>query len=145
MGMANVEQVVLKATSFLKAEGKLVIFVHTEIGGAELYSKSMNSVQYLSQPISDESVTKEYVCDILTKNSVSFMSNEAHTVKDVTHFVKQYEAASANDVVSFCIQTRFEKLPEELRKELSEIVKERVIHTEDNKYMLPHPTAIIIV
>ena len=142
--MANVEEVLLKATSLLKAEGKLVIFVHSETG-SELISKSMGSVQYLSKPLSDETLTNKYFCDILTKNSIKFTSSEAQTVKDVTDFVKQNDTPTANDVVSFLIQTRFEKLPEELRKELYEMVRDRVIHSENNMYLLPNPTAMIIV
>ena len=123
-----------------------MIFVHSETGaGSELYFKAMESMEYLSIPLSDESVTGKYISEILAKNAISFTTTEGPSAIDVTQFIKRQNTSTANDVVSFFIQTRFEKLPEKSRRELYELVKERVILTEDDKYMLPNPTVVIIV
>ena len=140
----NVDQVILKTISFMKAQAKIVILVHSETGaGSELYFKAMESMEYLSIPLSDVSVSGKYISEILAKNAISFTTREGPSAVDVTQFIKRQNTSTAYDVVSFFIQTRFEKLPEKLRRELYELVKERVIHTEDDKYMLPHPVVMI--
>ena len=144
--MNNIDLVILKTISFLKAQGKIVIFVHSETGAdSELYFRTMKSVEYLSNPLSDESVTRKSICEILEKNAISFTTRDGPNAVDVTQFIKRQNTSTANDVVSFFIQTRFEQLPEELRKDLYDMVKERIIHTADDKYMLPIPTVIITI
>ena len=144
--MNNIDRAILKTISFLKAQGKIVIFVHSETGAdSELYFRTMKSVEYLSNPLSDESVTRKSICEILDKNTISFTTRDGPNAVDVTQFIKRQNTSTANDVVSFFIQTRFEKLPDELRQDLYEMVKERIIHTVDDKYMLPIPTVIITI
>ena len=142
----NVDQVILKTISLMKAQGKIVILVHSETGaGSELFFKAMESMEYISVPLSDESVSGKYISEILAKNAISFTTREGPSAVDVTHFIKRQNTSTANDVVSFFIQTRFEKLPEKLRRELYELVKGRAIQTEDVKYMLPHPVVMLSV
>ena len=142
----NVDQVILKTISLMKAQGKIVILVHSETGAdSELFFRAMESMEYLSIPLSDENVTGKYISEILARNEISFTTKEGPSAVDVTQCIKMQNTSTANDVVSFFIQTRFEKLPEKLRRELYELMKERVIQTEDDKYMLPHPFVMIIV
>ena len=142
----NVDQVILKAISLLKAQGKIVIFVHSETGADfKLFLKAMESMEYLSRPLADENVTGKYICEILAKNAICFTTREAPSEIDVTQFIKRQNTATSNDVVSFFIQTKFEKLPHELREDLYEMVKKGVRHTEDDQYMFSHPTAMILI
>ena len=64
--MDNVPKVLSKARSLLEENGKLAVFIHSEIGGPELYKHAINSVKYLSPPLGDQSVTSTSVCKILT-------------------------------------------------------------------------------
>ena len=145
--MDNIDLVILRAISLLKAQGKIAIFIHSETGAdSELFFKAMESMEYLSRPLADEGVTRKSISELLAKNSIHFTaSGEGSCATDVTQFIKRQNSSTANDVVSFFIQTRFEKLPKELRKELYELVKERVIHTDEDRYMLPHPTVMIAI
>ena len=145
--MDNIDLVILKAISLLKAQGKIVIFVHSETGAdSELFFKAMEHMEYISRPLADEGVTRKSICEILAKNSIHYTtSREGSCATDVTQFIKRQKASTTNDAVSFFIQTRFEKLPQELRKELYELVKERVVHTDEDTFMLPHPTVMIII
>ena len=142
----NVDQVILKAISLLKAQGKIVIFVHSETGADfELFLRAMENMEYLSRPLADENVTRKYICEILAKNAICFTTKEAPSEIDVTQFIKRQNTATANDVVSFFIQTKFEKLPHELREGLYEMVKNGVRHSADDQYMFSHPTAMILI
>ena len=115
--ISNVDQVIFKTISFMKAQGKIVIFVHSETGAdSELFFKAMGSMEYVSHPISDEIVTGKKIREILGKNGISFTTREGPGAVDETQFIKKQNISTANDVVSLFIQRRFEKLPEKLRR-----------------------------
>ena len=105
----------------------------------------MECVEYLSPPGSDESVSAKSICESLERNKVSFTVSEAISEVDVTQFVKKEDTPTATDAVSLFIHMRYEKLPEEVRAGLYEIVKERVRYTDDDKYMLPFKTVMITI
>ena len=139
--MDNIPQVLSKACSLLNESGKLAVFIHSEVGGAELYNHAINSVKYLSPPLGDQSVTSKSVCKILTDLSISHVVRERPCTLDVTDFVKKQRPG--NDVVSFLIQTRIEKLPEELQKDLYEIIMKRATCTGNGRYLLLQPTVLV--
>ena len=122
----------------------VVIYMDSRVSAStQLYLRAMESVEYLSPPGSDESVSGESVCEIFAKNSICFTRSEAISEVDVTEFVKKQGTPTASDVISLFIHIKFDTLPEELRESLYEMVKERARHTEDDKYMLPFTTVRI--
>ena len=140
--MDNIPKVLSKACSLLEENGKLIAFIHSEIGAAELYNHAINNVQYLSPPLGDQSVTSKSVCRMLTDLSISHVVQERPCTLDVTDFLKKQHPGK--DVISFLIQTRIEKLPEELQKNLYDMVLERAKSNGNGRYLLPTPTAMIV-
>ena len=132
--MDNIPKVLSKARSLLEENGKLAVFIHSEIGGPELYKYAINSVKYLSPPLRDQSVTSKSVCEILTDLSISHVVRERPCTVDVTDFIKKQQPG--NDIVSFLIQTRIEKLPEELQKDLYEMVTKRAKSNANGMHLL---------
>ena len=80
---------------------------------------------------------------ILTDLSISHVVRERPCTVDVTDFIKKQQPG--NDIVSFLIQTRIEKLPEELQKDLYEMVLKRANSNGNDKHLLLQPTVIIEV
>ena len=140
--MENIPTVLSNACSLLEENGKLIAFIHSEIGAAELYNHAINNVKYLSPPLGDQSVTSESVCKMLTDLSVSHVVRERPCTLDVTDFLKKQHLG--NDVISFLIQTRIEKLAEELQKDLYEMVSKRAKSNRNGRYLLPTPTVMIV-
>lgn len=140
--MDNIPQVLSKACSLLEENGKLALFIHSEIGAAELYNYVINNVICLTPPLGDQSVTSKSVCKILTDRSISHVVRERPCTLDVTDFMKRQHPG--NDVISFLIQTRIEKLPEDLQEDVYEMVMQRAKSDGSGRYILPTPTVIIV-
>eukprot|EP00112_Aurelia_sp_Birch-Aquarium-sp1_P016833 Seg385.3 transcript_id=Seg385.3/GoldUCD/mRNA.D3Y31 product="Carnosine N-methyltransferase 2" protein_id=Seg385.3/GoldUCD/D3Y31 len=85
---------------------------------------------------------KQECLQILTDRSISHVVRERPCTLDVTDFMKRQHPG--NDVISFLIQTRIEKLPEDLQEDVYEMVMQRAKSDGSGRYILPTPTVIIV-
>ncbi|XP_065068985.1 carnosine N-methyltransferase 2-like [Rhopilema esculentum] len=141
----NPVQIMIKAVSYLKPSGKLIIFNQTERGGHELYLHLRRNVSMDNRPINDHFVTTKYIADALLNNGINFELSEAPSTLDVTDFIKQNGSSTANDVVTFFLQTNYEALNDDLKKSIYEMVKDRCVDDEHGRHMFSHPNGMVFV
>ncbi len=136
-------EAILKAKSFLASNGKLIIFLDTRKGSIELVSKLKPnfeaSVQRLGHPWS---LTIEDLSENLDKLGQSHKLTKEMTHADVTEFIQKQETDTANDVISFLTQTRFDKMPKDLQKDIYDMVEERCVQ-KDGRFLFQLPVGMI--
>lgn len=140
----NPTSVILKAKSFLKPNGRLFLISQTEKGGHELFARMMEVVT-MNQPINDHFVTSKGISEALVNNAIKHQVKMGPSHLEVTDFIERRNSPTANDVVTFFLQTDYSKLEKLLQDEIYEMVKERSVQMKDGKHMFCHPTGMIVV
>jgi len=135
----------LKAKSLLKPNGKLIIFNQGEQGGYELYTRFIGQADLSGRPINDHLISSKELAEALANNAVSYEVRYGPSVMEVHDFIMRKATPNTNHVVSFLLQTKYDFLAENLQNEIYDMVKERSSIGQDGKYVLTHPTAMIIV
>ena len=141
--MENPLAVILKARSLLKRGGKLIIFIQTEEGGHEIYTRMMQEVT-MQHPINDHFVTSKSISEALEKNGIKHDVKIGQSHIDVTDFIERNSTPTFDDNITFLLQSDYSGLKEDLQKSIYEIVRERTILAENGKYMFSHPTGMVI-
>lgn len=143
--MADPIGAILKAKSLLKPNGKVIIFNQGEQGGYELYTRFISQAELSCRPINDHSISSKEIAEALCNNAVAHEVRYGPSVMEVHDFVMRKATPNTNHVISFLLQTKYEHLAENLRDQIYEMVKERSSIGKDGKYVLTHPTAMIVV
>lgn len=142
--MDNPIPVIIKAISFLKSKGSLVIFSQTDVGGYELYAHMKEQVD-MARPINDHFVTSASISEALFNNAIKHELQVGPSQLDVTDFIEKRDTPTANDVVTFLLQTDYAVLAEDLQKDIYEMVKTRVTTDESGNHMFNHPSGMVVV
>jgi hypothetical protein len=119
---------VLHATKFLKAGGKMLIFNQGDCPTPTLFTYLMNrSDPEIFSPtkcVGDHSLTADKIIAELEKKSnhleISTMIERCH--EDVDDFVRKTDNPTKNYKIDFAMQADYDKLSEEARKEIYEMV-----------------------
>ena len=137
---------IIKAKSFLKHGGKIIIAVQGEKGGYELTAAVYEEVMR-SAPL-----TYTYNCihgglivDGLRKEGIPFTIKEAVDFLDVTDFVGRVESPNCSDAISLYLHTMYEYLDDESKEEIYKKVKKHTTVTEDNRHVFSHYNNFIFV
>ena len=140
--MPNVVDIICHAKSFLKPNGKLLIFNQSVTGSCEVHRKLL-SIAPLGKPgvNINESVSMEDVCSLLQEKGVTFYIREKTSHIDLSDFIAKRD----NNVVSFMVHTIYEKLPHSIQSEIYDFVKDRCTNPEPGKYLLPHPAMMMVI
>ena len=133
----------MKAKSLLNTDGSVIIFNQSENGGYELYSHLMQNAGLDGVPINDHSISSKELTNMLKESGVNHVIYENPSTLGVDDFVKKRNTPTANDVVTFFLQTRFETLSDTLKTEIYNMTKERCIVDSDGRNVFYHPTAMI--
>ena len=93
--------------------------------------------------MNDDVISCKELCTMLKKSGVNQQLTLGASTLEVDDFVRRRNTPTANDVISFFLQTRFENLSKELKQEVFEIVKKASYENSDGKYVLNNSTAMI--
>ena len=136
-------ETMIKAKSLLKPEGKVIIFHHGDKGGYELHSHFLKNASFTQQPLANESITSKDLCNMLKKSGISHQVTDRASGIEVDDFVTKTITPTANDVITFLLQTRYENLSTNLKSELFTLAKERCFKNKDGKYLLENSLSMI--
>eukprot|EP00794_Sanderia_malayensis_P017281 gene17281-19008_t len=144
--MENPVDLVMTAKSFLKPNGKLVIFIRAETHTyKKLHKRLLEKVQFSSATISDITLTSAEICKALADNKAKFGVQHGPSLLNVDDFLRERDTPNANNVFTFILQTEFGDLSEQLKRDIYQMVKGNSFINADGKYMFKHPTAMIVV
>lgn len=141
--MADPLGAMLKAKFLLNPGGRVVIFHQSEKGGYELYTQFMKQASLDKRPINDHAISCKELCTMLKKSGVNQQLTLGASTLEVDDFLRERNTPTANDVITFFLQTRFDHLSKELKKEIFDVAKELSCENSNGKYVLNHPTAMI--
>lgn len=138
----NAIEAVMHAKSFLKPNGKLLVFHMTEEGPCEVIRRFL-SLASLDPPLVyvNNGISLEDVSANLTQNGIHNYIERATNHLDVGNFIAKRD----NTAISFLTQTPYENLPQFIQDEIYNLVREKCINPEPGKYLLYHPTAMLVV
>ena len=104
---------VIKAKSFLKPEGKIMIVIRGKEGGSELTSYINTQVE-LVQPMYVHSLEdSDELVKGLVQNKIKCCFQNFTDHFDVTDFIERKDTPTCNDIISFFLQTKYENLDKE--------------------------------
>lgn len=133
----------MKAKSLLNSGGSVIIFNQSNKGGYELYSHLTENAGLERVPINDHAISSKELSNMLKESGLNHLIYESPSTLDVDDFVEKRDTPTANDVVTFFLQTRFENLSKKLKEEIYSMTKERCILDSDGRNVFHHPTAMI--
>ena len=134
----------IHALAHLKPGGKLIIINIGELGVAAL-SKFFQKLVDVPH-ITDNSFTYHDLSNVLTalriKHKIHQVPNICH---DFTEFINKGNNESSNDPITFCLYTRYEKLPSEIQEEVYDFVKGKCFVNEEGRWMFTSDEGVIEV
>ena len=133
----------LKAKSLAKPQGgKVIIFHHTD-ESASVFRHLRKSATPDRSLIIDRGLSSKELSRMLDKSGIKHDVSVAHSIVDVDDFIEERNTPTANDVITFILQTRFEDLKEDLKNDVFCMTKEMSFKNKDGKHVLAIPTAMI--
>ena len=144
-GMKNPINAIIKAKSFLKSGGKLLIFVQGEDGANVLVSRLFESVAIVPLPISDNSLTSKDISQVLHTKNIDHTLEKVKSLHNVTDFIERKETPTSSDVVSFLLQTNYKELKKELQEEIYQLVRDCSITDEQGRHFFNNPNCMIAI
>ena len=142
-GMNEPLKAIIQAKSFLKPEGKLIIFHQSDKGGYELHTHFTQNATFDRPPLNDGTLSSKHVCDMLKSSGVNYSVTEGNGTLEVDDFVRKRDTPIANDVITLFLQTRFENLDDERKSEIFGMTKERCVKDPNGMYLFRHPVSMI--
>jgi len=137
---------VIKAKSFLKHGGKLIIVAQGEKGGYELTATVYEEVIRNAPPTyAYNCIHGGFIVDGLRKEGIPFTIKEAVDFLNVTDFIGRVESPNYSDTISLFLHTMYEYLDDECKEEIYKKVKKHTTVTEDNRHVFNHYNKFIIV
>eukprot|EP00794_Sanderia_malayensis_P010232 gene10232-11281_t len=141
----NPVKTILKAKRFLKDQGKLVVFHNTREGFSELRRATRKIFDPMMQNYSGQLLSAEDISEKLQELDENHEFQTAQTMIDVTDVILKQDTEKADDLMSYFMQTRFNKLPEHVQSIAYNKVKDGCILNEDNKWFFQNPTVMIVL
>ena len=134
----------MHALTHLKPGGKMIIINIGEHGVAAL-SKIFQTLVDVPH-ITDNAITYHDLSNLLTtlhiKHNIHQVPNICH---DFTEFINKRNNESSNDPVTFCLYTRYEKLPSEIQEQVYGFVKDNCFVNKEGRWMFPSDEGVIEV
>ena len=123
-----------------------MIFNLTEVGGVELADRLMVHPAS-SQRSNGHTLSSKTLSEMLKAKGVRHEVRTGPTKIEVDDFImKREHVPTANHVVTFFLQTKYDELPADLQGSIYELVRERSSKDPvSGKYMFSHPTAMILI
>eukprot|EP00794_Sanderia_malayensis_P010205 gene10205-11254_t len=141
----NPARAILKAKRFLKDHGKLVVFHDARKGIAAIANEIKHDFDPTFQRFSCSELAAEDISEKLQELDENHEFQTAQTMIDVTDVILKQDTEKADDLMSFFMQTRFDKLPQHVQSIAYNKVKDGCILNEDNKWFFQNPTAMIVL
>ena len=138
-------EAIIRAKSFLKHGGQLIIIVQGDQGGKELACHLYARADGAQNILSRNWIDTKFVVDGLKQNNIKYEVENVKISHDVTDFMEKSDSADSSDTVSFFLQTDYKDLDNQLQDEIYQLVKKHVTTTEDNRHIFNHQNGIIIV
>lgn len=133
----------LHAMSLLKPGGRVIIFNQSDKGGYELYSRFITNASLNRRPINDHAISCNELSAMLNRSGIHHETKQGSSTLEVDDFLRRRNTPTANDVITFFLQTRFENLSEDMKLDIFDMTLERSFENSDGKYVFKHPTAMI--
>ena len=137
--------VILKAKSLLKPNGKVVIFLVGELGAYELNTYLSQHVELFGESYNNHNISSKEISEALTNNELCHEVRLELSGLEVHDFITRNATPTANHVISFMVQTKYEFLAQNLQDGIYDMVKERSSIGKDGKYIFKNNNAMIIV
>ncbi len=137
------KEAILKGITFLNRNGTLLIFHHTRNGSSEIAKKLTEHFDTSIQRFYNEELTIEDISEELVKLGQNHRLIQMPSEIDVTDFVKKKETEGANNVISFLLQTRFEKLPKYIQNDIFNMVEKRCVESQDGRLLFQNPVGMV--
>eukprot|EP00794_Sanderia_malayensis_P010218 gene10218-11266_t len=141
----NPARAILKAKRFLKDHGKLVVFHDAREGFSDLRRAARKIFDPMMQNYSGQLLSAEDISEKLRELDEDHKFQTAQTLINVTDVILKQDGEETNDLMSFFMQTRFDKLPQHVQSIAYNKVKDGCILNEDNKWFFQNPTAMIVL
>ena len=134
----------MHALAHLKPGGKLIIIHIGELGVAAL-SKFFQELIYVPH-ITDNRITYHYLSNVLTKLHIKHKIHQVPNIcADFTEFINKRNNESSNDPMTFCLYTRYEKLPSQIQEKVYDFVKENCFVNKEGRWIFPSDEGVIEV
>lgn len=133
---------ILRARSFLKPGGVLLVLNMTEVGYADVQREFFKVAQITGTPIYSSEVTTKSMSQELDQASVPHKVVTKESRLDVTDFIKKRETPTANVLVDIIICTRYADLPENIQSVVYEAMNERSSE-ENGKVLFSYDIGVI--
>ena len=141
---SNPIEVIIKAASFLKPDGQIIIVVRGDRGSLELSTYLEERVEFL--PTNPRKlVGSGLLVGGFKENNINFQSQDFTDYHDVTEFIERTNTSVSNDVISFYLNTKYEGLDKDLQDGIYKIVQENVTVTKEEKHMFFETLSCFIV
>ena len=138
-------ETIIRAKSFLKHGGQLIIIVQGDQCGKELACHLYARADGAQNILSRNWIDTEFVVDGLKQNNIKYEVENVKISHDVTDFMEKSDSADSSDTISFLLQTDYKDLDNQLQDEIYQLVKKHVTTTEDNRHIFNNQNGIIIV
>ena len=134
----------IHALAHLKPGGKLITINIGELGVAAL-SKFFQTLVDVPH-ITDNGITYHDLSNELTKLNIKHKIHQLHNIcHDFTEFINKRNKESSNDPITFCLYTRYEKLPSDIQEEVYDFMKDKCFVNEEGRWMFPSDEGVIEV
>ena len=139
----NPAEAICSAKSFLKEDGKLLIFHQSERGVCEVHRKFLSLASLKRAPLLfiNHGISIEDLSYALQRKGIEHYIREEPSYIGMEDFIEK----RGSHVVSFMLQTWYENLPLSTQEEIYIFVKNRCTNPEAGTYLFQHPSAMMVV
>ncbi len=142
--MANPVESIKKAMSFLKSQGKLVI-IHDDRGSVtEVHSRFLQLLDSHFKTEELHALTLSKLSEDMNSVGINHELIKETVRLDITEFIDKQNTPKMIDLVSFMVQTEFDKLASDIQDQIYRFVKDRCVQ-DDNRHFYPNPFGMIVV
>lgn len=144
-GLGNPIDAILKARSFLKPSGQLLIVAHGNNGGYQLFSHLLRIASLTVAPISNNAITSGLISGGLKNIGIKHEIRERKIPFDVTDFIIKRDCPVTNDILSMFLQTMYANLDGHLKDEIYEVVKKFATFNEKGRFNYSEESHMIVI
>ena len=136
---------IIKAKSFLKPGGQVLIVLRGERGGLELAACLHKQVKIDPSICTYNWEGSVQLIEELKRNGIKYQIQNFTDLHDVTDFIERNNTPTSSDTVSFLLHTKYEDLNTELQDEIYKVVRSRITVGKGNRKMFNHVNSFICV
>ena len=122
---------IMRAKSFLKPEGKLLILVQGEKSNNSIVSRLLQDGSFPSSPNNDSFITSGPICKGLTDIEVEYEVKHSVVPHDITDFIEKRASPTKNNKISFYWKTKYEDLSIQLQDMVYQLIKDQLVSTDE--------------